>query len=125
MYLLSKYGKDGSGGVTGFEADGEWVCEKIVLCAFSVCVQGIPDYYLKFGGRCGRRLRMRHEHENREFEDDGGYSGDSWAEGVAVVHRDWAQPASCCVRVFVGTSCHRALERSKDLIATEGVEGMT
>jgi hypothetical protein len=38
MYLLSKYGKDGSGGVTGLEADGEWMCEKIVLCAFFVCV---------------------------------------------------------------------------------------
>jgi hypothetical protein len=81
MYLLSKHGNDGSGGVTGLEPDGEWMCEKIVLCAFSVCVQGIADYYLKFGRRGGRRLRIRHERENREFEDDGGCLVDSWAEG--------------------------------------------
>jgi hypothetical protein len=44
MYLLSKYGKNGSGSVTGLEPGGEWMCEKIFLCPFSVRVQGIADY---------------------------------------------------------------------------------
>jgi hypothetical protein len=44
MYLLTKYGKNGSGSVAGLEPGGEWMCEKIVLCAVSVCVQGIADY---------------------------------------------------------------------------------
>ena len=88
MYLLSKYGKDGSGGVTGLEADGEWMCEKIVLCAFSVCVQGIADYYLKFGGRRGRRLRIRHERETESLR----MTADIWSivGQRRVVH--WTQP---------------------------------
>ena len=72
MYLLSKYGKNGSGSVTGLEPGGEWMCEKILLCAFSVGVQGVADYYLKIGGRRGRRRSMRHECESREIEEDGG-----------------------------------------------------
>jgi hypothetical protein len=44
MYLLLKYGKDGSGSVTGLEPAGEWMCEKILLRALSVGVQGIDDY---------------------------------------------------------------------------------
>jgi hypothetical protein len=44
MYLLSKYGKNGGGSVTGLEPAGEWMCEKVLLCAFSVRVQGIADY---------------------------------------------------------------------------------
>ena len=48
MYLVPKYGKNGSGSVTGLEPGGEWMCEKILLCALSVGVQGIVDYYLKF-----------------------------------------------------------------------------
>ena len=67
MYLLLKYGKNGGGSVTGLEADSEWMCERILFCAFSVGVQGIVDYKLKFGGRGrgDRRLRMRHECEGR------------------------------------------------------------
>jgi hypothetical protein len=57
------------------------MCENIVLCAFSVRVQGIVDHSLKIGGRGGRRLSMRHECESREVEDYGGYLGDSRAEG--------------------------------------------
>jgi hypothetical protein len=116
VYLLSKYRKNSSGSVTGLEPGGEWMCENILLCAFSVRVQGIADYYLKIGGRGGRRLSMRHELERREVEDDGGYLGDtsSWAEGPKVAPR--AQPASCqCVRVFLGT-CQTDVDdrRSKD-----------
>jgi hypothetical protein len=44
MYLLSKYGKNGSGSVTGLEPIGEWMCEKIPFCAFSVRVQSIVEY---------------------------------------------------------------------------------
>jgi hypothetical protein len=49
MYLLSKYVKNGSGSVTSLEPGGEWMCENILLCTFSVCVQGVADYYLKIG----------------------------------------------------------------------------
>jgi hypothetical protein len=38
MYLLSKYGKNGSGSVAGLELNGEWMCEKILRCPFSVRV---------------------------------------------------------------------------------------
>ena len=67
MYLLSKYGENGGGSVTGLEADSERMCERILFCAFSVRVQGIIEYKLKIGGRGrgGRRLRMRHECESR------------------------------------------------------------
>ena len=44
MYLLSKYGKNVSGSVTGLESGGKWMCEKIQLRAFSVRVQGVADY---------------------------------------------------------------------------------
>jgi hypothetical protein len=44
MYFRSNYGKNGSESVTGLEPGGEWMCEKIVLCASSVRVQGIVDY---------------------------------------------------------------------------------
>src|ERR1700733_1858983 len=77
MYLLLKYGKNGSGSVTGFKPGGEWMCEKILFCTFSVGVQGIIDYYMRIGGRRGRRRSMRHGCESRGFEDDGGCLGDS------------------------------------------------
>jgi hypothetical protein len=87
MYLFSKYGKNGSGSVTVLKPRGEWMYKKILLGTFSVGVQGIDEYYLKFGGRCGRRLSMRHECESRVFEGDGGYLGDSCrAEGWLTVH---------------------------------------
>jgi len=44
VYLLSKYGKDGSGSVTRLEPGGEWMSEEILLRTFSVGVQGIVDY---------------------------------------------------------------------------------
>ena len=44
MYLVSKYGKDGSGSITSLEPGGEWMCEKILLGPFSVGVQGIVEY---------------------------------------------------------------------------------
>ena len=44
MYLLSKYCKDGGGGVTGLEPSGEWMCEKILLGTLSVGIQGIVEY---------------------------------------------------------------------------------
>jgi hypothetical protein len=47
MYLLSKYGKNGIGSVTGLEPGGEWMCEKILLRTFSVGVQGIVENLLK------------------------------------------------------------------------------
>ncbi len=85
MYLLSKNGKNGSGGVTGFESGGEWMCEKILLCALSIRVQGIVEYQLKFGGRGGRGLSISHECEDREFEDDSRYFGD-----ISALHRgEW------------------------------------
>ena len=44
MYLVSKYGENGSGSVTCLEPGGEWMFEKIPLCALSVGVQRIVDY---------------------------------------------------------------------------------
>jgi hypothetical protein len=72
MYLLSKYGKNGIGSVTGLEPGGEWMCEKIFLRTFSVGVQGSVEYKLEIGGRYGRRLSLRHECEAES---------DIWAEG--------------------------------------------
>jgi hypothetical protein len=99
MYLLSKYGTNGSGSVTGFEPGGERMCERILLCAVSIRVQSIVEYWLKIGGRGGRRLSMRHERESRELERDGGYLGDSWAEENGSLGASSWQ----CVRVFLGT----------------------
>ena len=102
MYLFSKYGKNGSGSVTVLKPRGEWVYKKILLGTFSVGVQGIDEYYLKSGGRCGRRLSMRHECESREFEGDGGYLGDSCREEgpqfTERVRSEW----SVRERVFLG-----------------------
>jgi hypothetical protein len=89
MYLVSNYGKNGSGTVTGLEPGSERMCENVLLCALSVRVQGIANYQLEIGGRRGRGLSMRHEGESRELKDDGGYLGDSWAEGSVAL------PASC------------------------------
>jgi hypothetical protein len=66
MNLLSKCGENGSGGITGLKAGGEWMCEKILLRTFSVGVQCVVKNYLKFGGQCGGRLGMRHESESRD-----------------------------------------------------------
>jgi hypothetical protein len=86
------------------EPGGEWMCEKILLCAFSVRVQSIADYYLKFGGRGGRRLSVRHERESREFEGDGGYLGGTVIVGQrVVVHLG----AACLVEVRESISDRR------------------
>ena len=41
--LLMKDGENGAGRVAGLELGGEWVCKKILLCAFFVFFQGIIE----------------------------------------------------------------------------------
>ena len=50
---------------------------------------------MKFGGRHGRGLGVRHECGSRKFEDVGGYLGDRWAEGSSL----GATASSCLVLV--------------------------
>jgi len=48
-------------GVAGLELCGEWMGEKIFLGLFFVRFQGIIEYQLEVGGRCGHRVSMGHE----------------------------------------------------------------
>ena len=41
--LLLKHGENAASRIAGFETVGEWVREKIILCAFFVCFQCIVE----------------------------------------------------------------------------------
>jgi hypothetical protein len=43
LELLLKHGENAASRIAGFEPVSEWVREKILLCAFFVCFQGIIE----------------------------------------------------------------------------------
>jgi len=59
LNLLLKHGKNTTGRIAIFESLGEWVCEKIFLCAFFVRFHCIIKNYLKVG-RCRSRVSVGH-----------------------------------------------------------------
>jgi hypothetical protein len=63
--MLLKYGENAASGITGFEAVGEWVRERIHLGTFFVRFQGIIENESEVG-RCGSSVSVRHKEEVRD-----------------------------------------------------------
>lgn len=59
--LLSKNKENAVGSIAGLELGGKWVREKVLLCTFFICFQGITEILLKVGGRCGSRVCAKHK----------------------------------------------------------------
>ena len=67
--LLLKHNENTAGRVAGLELGGEWVGKKVLLCVILICSQGLIEYLLKVGGRCGSRVGVRHD--GKTEDDDG------------------------------------------------------
>jgi hypothetical protein len=66
LNLLLKHNENATGRVAGLELGGEWVGKKVLLCATLICSQGIIEYLLEVGGRCGSRVGVKHNGGSEE-----------------------------------------------------------
>ena len=64
LNLLLKHVENAVRRATFLELGGEWVRNKVLLCTFFVCFQGIIEYNLEVRG-CGSLVSMRHKREVR------------------------------------------------------------
>jgi hypothetical protein len=89
--LLLKHSSNTAGGVACLELVSERVVKKVLLCSSLVFFQGIIENLEEFGGRCGRRVRLRHDCGRKEW--------DQWVEGMRTEETS-TTPQTCSSRMW-------------------------
>ena len=64
--LLLKHSSNVAGRFASLDLGSERVVKKVLLCSSLIFFQGIIENLLEFGGRCGCRVRLRHDGGSRE-----------------------------------------------------------
>jgi hypothetical protein len=85
--LVLKHSSNVAGRFACLELDSERVVKKVFLCSSLIFFQGIIENLLELGGRCGRRVCLRHDGGNREGDGGKGRTSNTQFPHVAISAR--------------------------------------